>query len=278
MQNTSPLYRQILADPDHYFETTVVIGDSGDLVTEFGERIIFGIGSDETAIVVARSGADSGFTESQIFFAKTIAQMFGNDPEVGNAISLGKAISQEIEVQMLQPAGDIPPMGVVVPYVRACTNTQKSEWLQQGVFYIDTRETTASYDGIKVLTLHGFDSMMTAEQYWSDTGRLDWSQGTVSDTEMVSDIASVMGISVDPRTWDIMINDYQIPMPVQYTLREILGYIASMYAGCFIINEIGQLRLVSILEIPPETNLLIDTVGDYLTFGQEPNEVCRIKV
>ena len=259
MQNTSPLYHQILADPDHYFETSVVVGESGDLVTEYGDKILFG----GIAILVARSGPDSGFTENQIFSLKTSSKMFGNDPEVG------AAISQEIELKMLQPAGDIPDMAQIVLYVRACTDALQSEWIQQGVFYIDTRETTASYDSLKVLTLHGFDAMLTAEQYWHDNGSLNWSSGTVSDTAMVGNIAEIMDISVDARTWDIMINDYQIPMPMQYTLREILGYIASMYAGCFIITEVGQLRLVSLLELPPETNLLIDNAGDYIVFGTD---------
>lgn len=259
MQNTSPLYRQILADPDHYFETSVVVGESGDLVTEYGDKILFG----GIAILVARSGPDSGFTENQIFSLKTSSKMFGNDPEIGTAIA------QEIELQMLQPAGDIPDMAQIVLYVRACTDTLQSEWIQQGVFYIDTRETTASYDSLKVLTLHGFDAMLTAEQYWHDNGSLNWSSGTVTDRAMVGNIAAIMDISVDPRTYSIMNKYYRIPMPIQYTLREILGYIASMYAGCFIITEVGQLRLVSLLELPPETNLLIDNAGDYIVFGED---------
>lgn len=96
MQDTSLLYRQILADPDHYFEVAVAIGEPGDLVTERGETILFG----GTAILIARSGPDAGYQDSQIFSLKTSSQMFGNDPEIG------KAIAQEIELQMLQPAGD----------------------------------------------------------------------------------------------------------------------------------------------------------------------------
>lgn len=263
MQNTSPLYREILTNPNHYFETTVVIGESGDLVTEYGDKILFG----GMAILVARTGPDSGFRENQIFSVKTSSKLFGNDPEIGTAVA------QEIELQMLQPAGDIPEMAQVVLYVRACTDTQQSEWIQQGVFFIDTRETTASHDSLKVLTLHGYDAMLMAEQYWGDNGSLDWSTGSVSDVAMVNNIAAIMGISVDERTYDIMTNAYQIPMPMQYTLREILGYIASMYAGCFIVTEMGQLRLVSLLELPPETNLLIDNAGDYIVFGTD-----RIKV
>lgn len=272
MQETSSTYRRILADENHWFETTVVIGDSGVLITENKEKVFFGVGDQQTFIVVARSGAESGYGEDQIFSVRTNIQLFQNDPSVGGAVS------QEIELTMLQPAGDIPQMGLIIPYVRACNAEEKSEWIQQGVFYIDTREISNNDGGITTITLHGYDAMLKAEQEWHDTGTLNWSNDTVSDADMVADIASIMGISVDARTWAIMTDNYQIPMPLNYTLREILGYIASMYVGIFIINEVGQLRLVSLLELPEETNLLIDNIGDYITFGEEPHEVCRIKV
>ena len=58
-----------------------------------------------------------------------------------------------------------------------------------------------------------------------------------------------------------------IPFPVGYTMREVLGFIASMYIGCFIITDEGKLRLVALNGLPTETNLLIDSVGDVLLFG-----------
>lgn len=253
MQDTSALYHQILSDPNHYFEFSVVIGEDGDLITEAGETIRFG----GTAIIVSRSAPSSGYQQEEIFSLRTTSTMFGADPE------LGKAIAQEIELKMLQPAGDIPPMAQVVPYVRACVGDLKSEWLQQGVFYIDTRETTASYDGLKILTIHGFDAMLKAEQEYNGTN-LNW---PATDIAVVQEIASKLGVSVDPRTVDLMINGYTYPMPTGYTLREILGYIAGSYAGSFIITETGQLRLVSLLELPMETAYLIDHVGDRITFG-----------
>lgn len=259
MQDTSLLYRQILADPDHYFEVAVAIGEPGDLVTERGETILFG----GTAILIARSGPDAGYQDSQIFSLKTSSQMFGNDPEIG------KAIAQEIELQMLQPAGDIPPMAQVVPYVRVCTETQQSEWLQQGVFYIDTRETTASYDGLQILTIHGFDAMLKTEQDYDGTS-INW---PATDIAIVREIASKIGVTVDPRTVALMTGRYRYPLPTGYTLREMLCYIATAYVGSFIITETGQLRLVSLLELPEETSLLVDSVGDYITFGGD-----RIKV
>ena len=259
MQDTSLLYRQILADPDHYFEVAVAIGEPGDLVTERGETILFG----GTAILIARSGPDAGYQGSQIFSLKTSSQMFGNDPEIG------KAIAQEIELQMLQPAADVPPMAQIVPFVRVCTETQQSEWLQQGVFYIDTRETTASYDGLQVLTIHGFDAMLKTEQEYSGTS-INW---PATDIAIVREIASKIGVTVDPRTVALMTGGYRYPLPTGYTLREMLCYIATAYVGSFIITETGQLRLVSLLELPEETSLLVDSVGDYITFGGD-----RIKV
>ena len=76
-----------------------------------------------------------------------------------------------------------------------------------------------------------------------------------------------MGVSVDPRTTAMITQGYTIPLPTGYTLREVLGYIAAMYVGCFIMSDAGELRLVSILELPPETNYLIDQLGDAITFG-----------
>lgn len=263
MQETSALYRQIMAETNHWFETSVVIGDSGILVTERGDKLLFG----GTAIIVARSGPDSGFLENKIFSVRTSIQMFQEDP------TIGRAVSQEIELKLLNPAGEIPQMGVIVPYVRVCSTTAKSEWIQQGVFYIDTREISKNHDSLQTLTLHGYDAMLMTEQDWTDSGRLDWSSGFVTDTDMVQDIATTIGINVDERTWDVMDGNYPIPAPLGYTLREVLGYIAASYAGCFIISDIGELRLVSILEMPPESSLLIDNIGDYITFGGD-----RIKV
>jgi len=74
-------------------------------------------------------------------------------------------------------------------------------------------------------------------------------------------------VSVDSRTTTLMDKAYSIPLPTGYTYREVLGYIASMYVGCFVMSDTGKLRLVTITELPPETNYLIDQTGDAITFG-----------
>lgn len=259
MQETSLLYRQILASEPHWFETSIVVGESGVLITEYADKILFG----GVAIIVSRNSPETGYREERLMSVRTSIQMFDENVEIG------KAISQEIEVTMIKPADDFPNMAQIVPFVRVCNETSTSEWIQQGVFYIDTREFSDNGNGLVTLTFHGYDAMLMTEQYYSASS-LSW---PAVDTAVVREIANNIGISVDSRTWAIMNGSYRVQAPTAYTYREILGYIASMYVGCFIITELGQLRLVSILELPTETNLLIDSAGDYIVFGTD-----RIKV
>ena len=228
MQTTSALYQSIIGNDNHWFETRLVI----DGVGTYGETDLFSI--------------------------YTSHQMFHGSPTIGSAVA------GEVTIKMVYPVGvTIPTMAKLMPQVRVCNATQQSEWLAQGVYFIDTRERTVTEAGESVLELHGYDAMLKAEQ--------DFQSNTITgdsvDTDMVDEIASIMGVSVDPRTYDVMTASYTIPLPTGYSCREVLGYIAAMYVGAFIITDTGELRLVSILELPPETNYLIDQVGDAITFG-----------
>lgn len=227
MQTTSPLYQSIIANENHWFETQLVID---------------GVGT---------------YGEADLFSVSTSHEMFHATPTIGSAVA------GEINVKMVYPQNvTIPTMAKLMPQVRVCNESQQSEWIAQGIYYIDTRERTVSDTGEDVLVLHGYDAMLKAEQMYN--GRIT---GDSTDVQMVSEIAYQIGVSVDSRTYSVMTEAYTIPFPVGYTYREILGYIASMYVGCFIMTETGKLRLVSILELPPETNYLIDNAGDAITFG-----------
>lgn len=226
MQSVSALYNTILADSNHWFETRLKING-----TAYGEN--------------------------QLFSISTNVEMFQGTP------TIGKAVAGEIYIKMLKPTATIPAMAKLEPQVRVCNATNQSEWLAQGVYFIDTRETTKNNNGLDVLTIHGYDAMLKAEQMFVSSNIT----GDSTDTDMVDEIASIMGVDVDARTYTLMTASYTIPLPTGYSLREVLGYIASMYCGCFIMSEIGELRLVSLLELPPETNYLIDQVGDAITFG-----------
>lgn len=226
MQEASVLYRTILADPVHWFETQLVI----DGVGTFGETQLFGL--------------------------NTSLEMFQDSP------TIGKAVAGEINVKMMFPDTTIPDMACLRPQVRVCNATDQSEWLPQGVYYIDTRERTKNDDGLDVLTIHGYDAMLKAEQMYN--GRI---VDDSIDIDMVGEIAYQLCVELDSRTTALMTAAFTIPFPVGYTYREILGYIASMYVGCFIMTDEGKLRLVSVLELPEETNYLIDQIGEPITFG-----------
>lgn len=227
MQTTSALYQTILADDNHWFEARLVIDGVG----------IYG--------------------ETDLFSISTSHEMFHGSPTIGSAVA------GEINVKMVYPQNvTIPTMAKLMPQVRVCNESQQSEWISQGIYYIDTRERTVIDANEDVLVLHGYDAMLKAEQMYN--GDI---LGDSTDVDMVDEIASQLGLSVDSRTYDLMTAAYTIPLPLGYTYREILGYIAAMYVGCFIISETGELRLVSILELPPETNYLIDNAGDAITFG-----------
>lgn len=235
MQTTSALYNSILASDNHWFETKVVING----VT---------------------------YVETQLFSVSASHRVFGSEQP-----TVGGCLSGELEVKMFMPSEEIPRMAQVRPYVRVTNGTQTSEWIPQGVFYIDTRETTHNGNGLDILTLHCYDAMLKSEaDYPSSTHSWPY-----SDKSVVKEIAKAMGLQssisstsgIDGRTLTLMNKNYQIALPVGYSMREVLGNIAAMYAGNWIMNYEGKLRLVTLTELPAETNYLIDNQNYAITFG-----------
>lgn len=258
MQPTSELYKSLFADlvagkPGVRYETRMTIGDTGTLIDRKGNSITFG----GVRILVGSSGPDSGLDESKLISVKTALRVFSSDTP-----SVGDCVSSEIDVSLLQPAGTIPRQARLVPYVRLTDGPQHSEWLQQGVYFIDIRETSGS-DSLKKMTLHGYDAMLKAEADYPPSN-LQW---PALDIDVVREIAESMVVSVDDRTVAIMTRGYEIEYPADYSQRETLGYIASLYAGCFVMSDLGELRLVQLAGIPPETSYLVTGDGQAITFG-----------
>ena len=95
----------------------------------------------------------------------------------------------------------------------------------------------------------------------------DTSDYPMLDVDMVSLMAQTIGITVDQRTIDIMDAGFEFQLPTGYTMREMLGYIASAYGGNFVISDEGKLLLIALGDFPPETNYLIDEHNNVLVFG-----------
>ena len=198
--------------------------------------------------------AGSIYGEDRIISLATRAALFPED-----TLSIGGAIAKEIDLALISP-DTIPRTAEIVPSYRLVKGTQASEWIQKGIYYIDTR-TVDAVTG--VLSIHGYDAMLRAEQVWEPDQSLSFPMTMLAAAQT---IAQVMGVSIDPRTH--LSTAYMVDHPANdYTLRDVLRYIAAAHAGNWIMTDTGQLRLVTVSEIPPETNYLVTEYGDAITLG-----------
>lgn len=238
MQQTSALWQTLFTNPNHIIEMALIINGSSSAVPFGNDGMTYG--------------------ESYIIGMQTNKRVFSGDlPEVGCCIA------GEIDLKLVNLYDAIPRMARLSPFVRVRVGDTCSEWIQKGVFFIDTREKAVNDDGIDLISIHGFDAMLKTEVEYPTT--------TLSfpalDINVVNEIASAIGCSVDARTTAKLTSQYMIPYPAQYTMRETLSYIGMMYAGNWIINDVGKLQLIQLNDLPAETNRLINEVGYYITFG-----------
>lgn len=202
MQSTSELYNTIISGDIHSFEVKLDIAG-----TEYGM-------SDLVSLSTKRAAFDD------------------------DGPTLGLAVAGEIDVELYANSEDIPRMAEMKPYYRVINETQQSEWIQKGVYYIDTRE--KSHGGI--ISLTGFDSMLKAEKLYPGSS-LSW---PATDIDVVREIAGFIGITIDSRTTALMTSGYQVQLAPQMTMREMLQYIAAMYGGSFIFSDEGKLLLICV--------------------------------
>lgn len=250
MQNTSATYKEIVAGT-HWFETKLVIGDEFYLIDEHADHITFG------GTRIYYDSDSGGYGGNMLKEIKTTHHLFTDDKPM-----VGCCVAAEIDVTMIKPMATIKRMSSIKPFIRAVNDTKTSEWIPKGIFYIDTRSDGESTDEI---VFHGYDAMLKAENDFPTTGDIGtWPK---TDIQVVRIIAGHMDVEVDPRTAEIMQRGYSVQYPGGYAMREILGYIAAMYAGNFIMSDDGKLRLVRLSEIGIETHYLVDTAGYVLTFG-----------
>ena len=226
MQETSSLYKKLYSKA-HRVETRVDIAG-----VSYGEDVLMSV-----------------FTTRQVF---------GKDkPQVGCCVA------GEIDLELLKPEAELPRMAQLVPYLSLTDGVEYSEWIQKGLFFIDTRSSNKDDSGTEILSLHGYDAMLKAEQDYTGSA-LAWPN---TDLNVVEDIASIIGVQLEEETAEILNKGYSVQLPAGYICREVLGYVAAMYAGCFIMSDLGELKLVQLNGIPAETNYLIDRSGYAITFG-----------
>ena len=151
------------------------------------------------------------------------------------------------QIQKCLDSGAVPRMAEIRSYFRVVNDTQQSEWIAKGVYYVDTREADTTTG---LLTLHAYDAMLKGEQAYPSTSHL-W---PAADLDVVTEIASFLGVTVDAQTTSLMTAGFMIPLPAQYTLRETLQYIAALYGGSFVITDANTLRLIPLWSVKSEAD------------------------
>lgn len=231
MQYTSALYDQIVASPNHWFEVMVRFFTSDRSHLDVPQNQIFSI-----------STYDSAFSD--------------------NVPQIGCAVSGEVDLEIIAPQETLRPMCPFRLFIIARTENERAEIIR-GDYYIDTREISHNDDGLDVMKIHGYDAMLKFEQMYPSDDTHDY---PLVDTEIVQFMCDTIGIQVDQRTTHAMNRAYEFT-PFGYTMREMLGYIASAYGGNFIISDCRELLLVPLGGLRTETYYLVTEGGDSITFG-----------
>lgn len=169
-------------------------------------------------------------------------------------LSIGNACEATLKI-VFRKKTVIPTTAKMIPY--ALVNNQ---WEQLGVFYLDER----SIKPTGIMTVVAYDSMLKADKVWAPDQSLEF---PMPMDDAVDIIAELMGITVDPRT--NVSHAYTIDYPANdYTLRDVLKFIAVANGGNWTITRNDQLLLVPLVgSMPPETHYLIEENGFAITFG-----------
>lgn len=156
--------------------------------------------------------------------------------------SFGRCCSGTLTVSVRKRAGiEIPKAASVVAFCRLSSKDSATvtDWVEQGHFCISKRQ------GRDVVSLTCRDLMGKAGRpYASRTTFEEW---PVPMADVVAEIVSIMGVSIDPRTVINTGPEYVVTRPSDDTLMsEVLSGIAAAHFGSWIMTEKGQLRLVTI--------------------------------
>ncbi len=238
MRDTNDLYKRLFADPGHIKESRLII--AGEIY-------------DESKIVLS-----SLVTTEQLFAA--------------DKLSIGGAVAREISFSAFL-SDSVPKRAKIIHEVRLRLGDEVSEWMQKGEYYISTRRR----DRVTGLTeVHGYDSMLTSEQAWKPA---DTDIFPMPMKEAVEKTAAILKIPLDPRNVFKTGDAYKVDYPVAdgtasedqqvagLTIRQVWRWTAAAMGGNFIINDLGQLRLVPVSDVTA-TGYLADENGRAITFGE----------
>lgn len=186
---------------------------------------------------------------SQSAYLESMATIAGTDyteissPTINRALtqaglSIGNAVSATCRFSVRTDA-NIPDGAEVRIKMRFSNGTTNSEWLPAGTYYISHRRVDPVAG---LMELECFDAMLKANSEYEPTG--SWPRAM---TALVTEIAGLLGVSLDTRTQILTGENYMVPLPESgTTINTILGWIAAVHGGNWVITPENKLRLVVI--------------------------------
>lgn len=153
-----------------------------------------------------------------------------------DGLGVGNAVAASCQLSVLSPDA-IPRAAEVVVRMRLTDGETASEWLDAGTFYVSHRERDAVTG---LVALECYDGMLKANTVFPEEGA--WPR---SMAQVAADIAQALGVEMDARTEIRTGDDYRIlALKPGSTIRDVLGDIASVHGGNWVLTPENRLRLV----------------------------------
>lgn len=193
----------------------------------------------------------TSYTAGNIISVKPQSRLF-DVPDIGGINARALAIT-------IIPKSVIPKAARIELYGKITDETRTSEEIALGVFFISHR--TELDNGL--MEIEAYDTLRRANYQFFRTGT--WSDMTFLAAGQK--IAQDLGTTLTASTISLLqARSERITFPNDLLASDILEYMAISCAANWTTTETGQLQLLP-LTMPAETSLLIDQIGDYITFG-----------
>lgn len=149
--------------------------------------------------------------------------------------SIGNVIPARLDISF-RTTDKFPVNSEIRPFLRLKDSTALIEWLPLGFFYIDSRKFEND-----VWKFTCYDKLMQANQLWKPNVNLP-----ASMKDVIDDICEQLSITLCP---DTVIKRYEVPlMTHDFTMRQVIGYIAACHAANARINKDGELCFVKCIK------------------------------
>lgn len=246
MKDITGSYADIFADPNHWAEHRVTIGDA-----------VYGMES--------------------IVSLKTPGQLFDS-----GSPGIGSAVSREMELEFLPSDNVIPSSSKCVVETRLgatdhdTDTTTWTPWIPMGEFFIDSRTYDETGD---VLKLHCYDAMLKTEYVYLDKhldqdNEANW---PMSARTLFTQISADIGVTA---SMDVILNipaTWRVSYPGNKTARDLLRELAVAMGGNFIVNDYGMLKCPALYQSATVAQDLGLNVGS-LTRGVDAAAFTKVRI